>query len=219
MFAYLLPYIGQSTVASKFDLTKAWNDTTPPPPPHPPDPKLTNFNAASFVIPTAICPSNIVQNRGPVSDYTCARCIQDPCASVLGVSNSEYDKSSMGMLVRDKFTRDREITDGLSNTFMVVEDGGRPQLYQNGFIAAGTASDPQWADPELKITINAICNNNTQIMNCTNDNEVFSLHGRGANFVMGDGAVLYIRQDITIRTFQALITRAGGEVITENWRQ
>ena len=200
-----MPYIEQGTVANKFDLSKTWTDPA-------------NAAAIGAVIPTAICPSNLVQNRGAVSDYTCARCIQDPCATALGVSNNEYDPNSMGMLVRDKYTRAREVIDGLSNTFMVVEDGGRPQLYQNGHIASGTASDPEWADPELKITINAICNNNTQIINCTNDNEVFSLHGAGSNFVMGDGACLYVRQDISIRTFQALITRAGGEVIAENWR-
>ena len=206
MFVYLLPFIEQGNVVNKFIVHKTWNDPA-------------NAAAINAVIPTAICPSNLVQNRGGVSDYTCARCIQDPCATVLGVNpNDEYDPNTMGMLVRDKYTRAREIVDGLSNTFMVVEDGGRPQLYQNGHIASGTSADPMWADWDLKITINAICNNNTQIINCTNDNEVFSLHGAGANFVMGDGACLYVRQDITIQTFKALLTRGGGEVITENWR-
>ena len=74
------------------------------------------------------------------------------------VGLNEYDPSSMGMLVRDKFTRAREVRDGLSNTFMLVEDGGRPQLYQNGSIAVGTATNPRWADWDLKITIGAICN-------------------------------------------------------------
>jgi hypothetical protein len=34
---------------------------------------------------------------------------------------------------------------------------------------------------------------------------------------MGDGAVVFLGQNIRIKTFQALVTRAGGEVITENW--
>jgi prepilin-type processing-associated H-X9-DG protein len=40
-------------------------------------------------------------------------------------------------------------------------------------------------------------------------------HGGGANVVMAD--VHFLRQDISLTTLQALSTRAGGEVITEDY--
>jgi len=42
-------------------------------------------------------------------------------------------------------------------------------------------------------------------------------HGSGANVVMADGSVHFLRQDISLTTLQALSTRAGGEVITEDY--
>ena len=204
MMPHLLPYLEQGAAANQFDFKKAWNDAT-------------NTPASNTVIGTFFCPTSLSQSRGPFSDYTCVRCFGQPASGVVGVSDSEYVTNTMGMLVRDKFTRTREITDGLSNTIMVVEDGGRPQLYQNGKLVAGAAGNPKWAEPELKITINAICSNNTQVINCTNDNELFSLHSGGANFVMGDCAVHFLRQSIQLQTFKALITRAGEDVPAENW--
>ncbi len=204
MMPHLLPFLEQAAAANQFDFKKVWSDAA-------------NAPASSTVIGTFFCPSSISITRGPVSDYTCVRCFGQPAAGVVGVSDNEYATNSMGLLVRNKFTRAREATDGLSSTIMVVEDGGRPQLYQNGKMVAGAASNPKWAEPELKITINAICNNNTQVINCTNDNELFSLHATGANFVMGDGAVLYLNQSIHLQTFKALVTRAGEDVPVENW--
>jgi prepilin-type N-terminal cleavage/methylation domain-containing protein/prepilin-type processing-associated H-X9-DG protein len=42
-------------------------------------------------------------------------------------------------------------------------------------------------------------------------------HGGGANVVMADGSVHFLRQDISLTTLQALSTRCGGEVITEDY--
>jgi prepilin-type N-terminal cleavage/methylation domain-containing protein/prepilin-type processing-associated H-X9-DG protein len=46
-------------------------------------------------------------------------------------------------------------------------------------------------------------------------NQFYSLHfGRGVNFVFGDGHVTFVKSTIAYRTYQALATRAGGEVIS-----
>jgi prepilin-type N-terminal cleavage/methylation domain-containing protein/prepilin-type processing-associated H-X9-DG protein len=42
-------------------------------------------------------------------------------------------------------------------------------------------------------------------------------HGGGANVVMADGSVHFLRDSLSLATLQALSTRAGGEVITEDY--
>jgi prepilin-type N-terminal cleavage/methylation domain-containing protein/prepilin-type processing-associated H-X9-DG protein len=44
--------------------------------------------------------------------------------------------------------------------------------------------------------------------------EMYSLHPGGANVLMGDGSVRFIKQAINLLTWQALSSRAGGEVIS-----
>jgi len=46
-------------------------------------------------------------------------------------------------------------------------------------------------------------------------NQFYSLHsGRGAYFLFGDGHVSFLRSTINYKTFYALTTRAGGEVVS-----
>ena len=42
-------------------------------------------------------------------------------------------------------------------------------------------------------------------------------HGGGANVVFADGSVRFLSDSLSLRTLQALSTRAGGEVITEDY--
>ncbi len=43
-----------------------------------------------------------------------------------------------------------------------------------------------------------------------------SRHTGGANFLLGDGAVKFIRDSIDIATYRAMATRAGGETLVAN---
>lgn len=49
-------------------------------------------------------------------------------------------------------------------------------------------------------------------------NQFYSLHaGRGANFLFADGHVQFLKATMDYRTYQALATRAGGEVISSDF--
>ena len=129
------------------------------------------------------------------------------------------------------------ITDGLSNTIAVSECANRPQLWvknspssipvtgapfgttdPTGLIVYGSpwASDFKYFGPQGS-TLDGLTKPGPCMVNCNNDWEVYSLHTGGANAVMGDGSVRYLQQNISAATFAALITRSGGEVITNDF--
>ena len=50
-------------------------------------------------------------------------------------------------------------------------------------------------------------------INCTNNREPFSFHPAGINVVFADGSVRFLQEDMDIRVFARLATRAGEEVV------
>jgi prepilin-type processing-associated H-X9-DG protein len=111
-----------------------------------------------------------------------------------------------------------DITDGTSQTILYSEDAGRPQLWHRGRPVPGTLLiSGAWAARNL------IWGNRTEqdpppwprAMNYTNDREVYSFHPGGANAVFADGSVHFLSEGIPIRVLAALVTRAGGEVVSD----
>jgi prepilin-type processing-associated H-X9-DG protein len=114
--------------------------------------------------------------------------------------------------------RIRDVTDGTSNTALLSELAGRPQLCRAGH--CGTAEELDggpWAAFKNGITVIGSSNggvrgSGTCAINCTNEFEVYSFHSGGANAVFADGHVRFLSASIDIHTFAALVTRAGGDV-------
>ena len=44
--------------------------------------------------------------------------------------------------------------------------------------------------------------------------EMYSLHPGGANVLMGDGSVRFVKQSINLLTWQAVCSRSNGEVVS-----
>jgi prepilin-type N-terminal cleavage/methylation domain-containing protein/prepilin-type processing-associated H-X9-DG protein len=109
------------------------------------------------------------------------------------------------------------ITDGTSNTILYAEDAGRPQLWRKGrpvpgrlVSGGGWASlNLIWGTPPDQAPPPWPC-----AINCTNQREIYSFHPGGANAVFADGSVHFLKAGMSIRTLAALVTRAGGEVVS-----
>ena len=136
-----------------------------------------------------------------------------------------YDASNrFGVMHRDSNNTMASIADGTSSTVMVVECAGRPLVYRNGR-AQPTLSNDQgicWADNEGPFSFDGAAADGSAegcgvacaaTMNKRNDNEPYSFHQGGGNFLFADGHVQFIRQSVSIQTFSALLTRAAGEVV------
>jgi prepilin-type N-terminal cleavage/methylation domain-containing protein/prepilin-type processing-associated H-X9-DG protein len=127
----------------------------------------------------------------------------------------------------------RDITDGSSNTFLV----GECSPNQNGSLMwvngdgtyASTVVPLNWksdlkdgqVDPSDGSTCNINqLNNFTKALHCWRNQTVNyafkSYHPGGANFTMCDGSVKFVKQSINLRTYNALGTRATGEVISSD---
>ena len=124
-----------------------------------------------------------------------------------------------GSLPVNRMIRVAEITDGTSNTLLVAEDAGRPKLWQAGRYVPGTFSfGGPWASSANAVTISGAIGDGSTVpgscaINCTNNQQPYSFHPGGANFLFADASVHFLQAGIDIRVLADLATRAGGEVL------
>ena len=123
-----------------------------------------------------------------------------------------------GVLVPNQMTRVTQILDGTTNTILLAEDAGRPQLWRNGRRISGQpdALGGPWEAYFSGFVIRGsdsegVTSPGSCAINCTNNREVYSFHPSGANAVFADGHVQFLSRAMSIRTLAALVTRAGGE--------
>ena len=237
MFTLILPYIEQGNVYQMIPQQTSFFDIV-----NLPRPVGTNA-AYSTVIKTLLCPSS----PGPASlDYSPAlnqgwnasglaisfpdgmafgRTDYAPVAgTALGIGGTAESQVSgnPGIIGINTKVRPTDVTDGLSSTFMIVEDGARPLFYvMNGkFLGNGPVSQGggAWADPFSVLVVNGSMPDGSGLIpgpcavNCTSDNEMFSFHTGGINIGFGDGSVRFVSQNISLSVAAAYISKAGGEV-------
>ena len=89
---------------------------------------------------------------------------------------------------KDKATSFADVTDGLSNTIMVLE----------------SQEEVPWTRPE---------DLNFDPAAAPSLSGAGSLHPGGFNVLMTDGSVRFFKRTIDLQTFKSLITRAGGEIL------
>jgi prepilin-type N-terminal cleavage/methylation domain-containing protein/prepilin-type processing-associated H-X9-DG protein len=235
---YILPYIEQMPVYTRFDFTKGWNEG------------VNNRNIIATRLAMFQCPSVPEQYRldGAPDDPTWTEfAATTDYAAITGVdcglvgTGMVAVTDTRGVLARDARTKFTDITDGLSNTLLIVESAGRPQVWQYGHLLGqmpqNRVNGGGWCRPasdfDLKgssydgkapfgpCAINCMNGGDTQgqyphpLYGVAGSGETYAFHTSGANVALADGSVRLIRANIPIKTYAALVTRMGGEIVAD----
>jgi prepilin-type N-terminal cleavage/methylation domain-containing protein len=213
--AFIYPYMEQKSLSDQYHWDKNWHDAT-------------NQQVYSTYVNTLICPSTPIPKRIDTKalapcvsmDYGIMNGLNSPSTTLypLGLIDGNTNMAPQGVMAVNSAHRFAEITDGLSNTFWVCEDAGRPQLYRANHMKVGTsrASGASMIDRDNEFVLHGYNSTGTTtpgscFMNCTNDNEVYSFHPAGAMLLMGDGAVKFASSTMQFRVFAAMISKQAGE--------
>jgi prepilin-type N-terminal cleavage/methylation domain-containing protein len=133
------------------------------------------------------------------------------------------------------------VTDGLSHTILLAESAGRPFLYRSGQKIGSDLTEVRvngggWCRPASDIIVfgltqDGVSETGTCAINCANGSDIvsagyphpyhitfgtsapYAFHPGIANHAFGDGSVRAVNDDIDIREYARLVTRAGGEVV------
>jgi len=91
--------------------------------------------------------------------------------------------------------------------------GLRPAIHLRSWSSADGHGQRRAVDGRgrLFFSNSMICGDGDQIVNCMNDNENYSFHRGGCNFLYGDGAVRFSSERMNIDTFVSMFTRAAGD--------
>jgi prepilin-type N-terminal cleavage/methylation domain-containing protein/prepilin-type processing-associated H-X9-DG protein len=223
--SFILPFLEEQALYDRIDFQTNWNS-------------LANRPAMSTPIAALVCPS------APPSSERASSSVYDVAGSDYHVCVNISASATNGFcaMVRDRLVTDRGVeslagllpgepislakaTDGLSKTFMLFEDAGRPIEYgRRGPITNPVTGLPSrtsggsWGDNDsYMVAINSLnpeCGITT-LMNCSNWDEIFSFHSGGCNFLYGDGSVAFIGDDLNLEVFVTKFSRAAGDVASE----
>lgn len=160
----ILPFLGQEALYNEYRFHEPWDG---------PHNKLLADKGADLFR----CPSDAPENATPAG----------PTTSYVAVIGPQT------MWPGDRAVNFRDVTDGLSNTLLVVEarNSGIPWMEPRDFHVS-----------QMAPTINS-----------QSGQGISSNHVGGAHVLMGDGSARLLSDTLSLETIRALLTRDGGEVV------
>src|SRR5262245_618227 len=185
----ILPQLEEAAIYERYDFTKAWKD--------PANQQVTAANVAVYR-----CPSAIGKWDGKIDyggNYGSALTGLAPgFAAGRAWESGTFPPVHLAMpgQYRAAAVRLGEITDGTSQTFLVLEDADRPAA-QGGLWASGHNCFAHDSGP----------------INVNLSKEIFSRHPQGANALLADGSVRLLTNSMRPALLGAMCTRAAGEAV------
>jgi prepilin-type processing-associated H-X9-DG protein len=228
----IFPFIEQSNVSLQYDQYLNWWEGS--------NSQLATYRVSVFECPSvpyrteitaaiAKAPRPALSFAQPLAsiDYEAILGVQPNSINPHLLAPYYHSDNRFSVMHRNSQNRFADIHDGTSTTIMVVECGGRPLVYRNGMAREDIQNDQGigWADNEGPFSLDG-SNQDGSIegggpsfgciypMNRKNDNEPFSFHNGGCNFLFADGHVAFLAETVTLTTLARLCTRAGGEVVS-----
>lgn len=216
--AAILPYLDQAPLFNQFNFSNT-------PYSLPTNQPLVKTPLASFSCPSDIKPVTVANNSGSAGNGAGAAAVAtasyqgvggpfdgNPCDQS-GATGVVPHSRNIGLLIVNTCRSFRDITDGSSNVFVI----GEVRWIPNGTASDGTyGSDRQFIYGNVTTNGGPNCNNNGvtnngyhlhgrwcrhkingPLLNASNLERSFhSLHVGGAHFLMGDGAVKFVSENI-----------------------
>ena len=209
--AHALPYLEQDNLFRQIDFTK---DVADP----------VHSTVRERTLKVFRCPSD-----SPPADTcdipTASGTVKVAFANYVGMGGTfevtAYPDTGNGCFYRNSRTRFGDITDGLSNTIFVIERESKrsPRTTWVGALTGSTnpPTNPAYDEegPPTLVLTNTGEAGDGRVPNNALDHveDASSKHTSGVNTLLGDGSVRMIRNSITPATWEALGTRAGGEIV------
>ena len=213
-FVSILSHIDQAPMYNLYDFNKPHTDAV-------------NQQVVSQRIPTYLCPSAVIRRPVPISG--CDANMRAP-GTYAGCSGSgdpwgtrATNNPNDGMIVNldSGPVRIRDVTDGLSSTFMAGESAWNFEDYTftsgpcQGQVRYGFT---YWSSPYPLATLfstqgplnpKRLDGDQTRLASFRSD------HVGGVHFLLGDGGVRFVSESTDHTLLKSLSTRAGGEVAGE----
>jgi prepilin-type N-terminal cleavage/methylation domain-containing protein len=215
---FLLPYIEQDNLAKLYSFNAHWYA--------PANQQVRETPVPLFLCPSAPSGANRFTTK-TVGGFSIKAAPGDYApnnaygADLEGLGLVDIAANRAGVLQVDNAWSIAEIRDGTSNTSVITECAGRPGRWRAGKLIASTGqSDGAWADRDNEYITHGYTFDGANTpgachTNCTNNNEVYSFHSGGANHVLGDGSVRFIKSTMDIRLFVKLLTRSGNDIMND----
>lgn len=231
LFVSILPLLEQSAGFEAFDATKANSDPE------------NVAAITGEIIPTYVCPTNSFRREVPGPCETSSGMALDqgraPGTYAACIGTSDYNQYWLyygdpaptldGAFVYSDCSKPttaiKDYLDGASNLLMIGETAWNLPDYKISTAYPNCAGNPRWGFTYWSVPYPGSTAATTEygfgITDFPDDgvwNAAWTRHFRsdhigGANFVMGDGRVMFVSSSIDSHTYDALASRNGGELI------
>ncbi|MCG6157521.1 DUF1559 domain-containing protein [Rubinisphaera margarita] len=160
--------------------------------------------------------SNYNGNMGTLIGYSGDNCYGGSVTDVAGMRARGGCMNADGIFFVSSHIAFRDVTDGLSNTIFVSEvidsGGDADRLGGGGSDRKHCFSNGADSNPPTEMTEYLIAAESNDPINAYTEEAAGSYHVGGAQFVLGDGSVRFLSENIAMSTYQAISTRDNGEV-------